>query len=147
MLTLSFGLCACLLVMLAWPDLPIARRLHAAMIAPLANVLAALSAGHWLMFLGLVTLAGLAAWAGPDAIVMLALGSPELAAGLMTFEVAAYLDAAVAVIAAAGAMRGLSPRQWIARLPRPRATRSRPARRTTRTAANDDDPAPALRVA
>lgn len=147
MLTLSFGLCACLLVMLAWPDLPIARWLHALMITPASNALAALSAGHWLVFLGLVTLAGLAAWAGPDAIIMLALGSPELAAGLMTFEVAAYLDAAVAVIAAAGAMRGITLRQWIARIPRPRATRSRPARRPAPTAANDDDPAPALRVA
>lgn len=63
-------------------------------------------------------------------------------------EVSAYLDAAIAVTLA------MTAGGWTAvlalvmrRLRRPRAVRTRPARRPERAASNDDDPAPALRAA
>ncbi len=135
-------LAACLMLLLVWRDLPIARALSDRIVVPPARLLMALTAGHWLLFAAVAAAAGVVLWMGGDMIVVSALASPEILAVLAAIDAAACLDAVLVTIATAGALRGTTPRQWIARLrprPRGRRTRTRPPARTM--AANDDDPA------
>ncbi len=142
------ALIACIVILRGWPDLPLARWLAAVLVLPVAGRLNRLTPGHWLLFAIVSAAVGAVLWMGGDMIVVSAMGSPEIAGLLAVVDVAAWLDAALAAIAAAGAMRGTSLRRWIARVPRPRSARARRTRTVARKAANDDDPAGAgLRAA
>lgn len=144
MLIVAATFVACIVVLRLWPDLPLARALAALLVVPVARRFAALTPGHWLLFLILSAAAGTVLWMGGDMIIVSAMGSPELAGVLLTVDVAAYLDAVLAALAVAGAVRGVSLKLWIARvLPRRRARRTRRTRaaRGVGKAANDDDPA------
>jgi len=146
MLIVAAVLIACIVVLRVWPDVPVARMLGALLVQPVARRLAALTPGHWALFLILSAAAGAVLWMGGDMIVVSAMGSPELAGVLMAIDVAAYLDAVLAALAVAGAVRGTSLKLWVARvLPRARGRRTRRVR-VARTAANDDDPVGAWRV-
>lgn len=141
MLIVAATFVACIVVLRLWPDVPVARVLAGLLVLPVARRVAALTPGHWLLFLILSVAAGTVLWMGGDMIVVSAMGSPELAGVLMAVDVAAYLDAVLAALAVAGAVRGTSLKLWVARvLPRPRGRRTRAAR-VARKAANDDDPA------
>lgn len=134
-------LVACIAVLWLWPDLPVARVLAGLLVVPVARRFAALTPGHWLLFAMLAAAAGAVVWMGGDMLVVSAMGSPELAGVLMAIDIAAYLDAVLAALAVAGAVRGTALKLWVARLlPRPRGRRTRRVR-TLRKAANDDDPA------
>lgn len=141
MLIVAATFVACIVVLRLWPDLPMARVLAALLVVPLARWFAGLTPGHWLLFLILSVAAGTVVWMGGDMIVVSAMGSPELAGVLLAVDVAAYLDAVLAALAVASALRGASLKLWVARvLPRGRARRTRAAR-VVGKAANDDDPA------
>lgn len=132
---------ACIVLLRVWPDLPMARALAAVLVEPLVRRMAALTPGHWLLFAMVTTAAATVLWMGGDMIVVSALGTPELAAALAVIDVAAYLDALLAAVAVAGAVRGTTVKLWVARLlPRSRGRRTRRVR-TARKAANDDGPA------
>lgn len=141
MLIVAATFVACIVVLRLWPDLPVARVLAGLLVVPVARRFASLTPGHWLLFAILSAAAGAVLWIGGDMLVVTAMGSPELAGVLMAVDVAAYLDALLAALAVAGAVRGTSLKLWVARvLPRGRARRTRRVR-VTRKAANDDDPA------
>lgn len=141
MLIVAATFVACIVVLRLWPDLPVARVLAGLLIVPVARRMAALTPGHWLLFAILSAAAGAVLWMGGDMLVVTAMGSPELAGVLMAVDVAAYLDALLAALAVAGAVRGTPLKLWVARvLPLRRARRTRRVR-VTRKAANDDDPA------
>ncbi len=141
MLIVAATLVACIVVLRLWPDLPVARLLAGLLVVPVARRFAALTPGHWLLFAMLSAAAGAVVWMGGDMLVVSAMGSPELAGVLMAIDVAAYLDAMLAALAVAGAVRGASVKLWVARvLPRSRGRRTRRVR-VVRKAANDDDPA------
>ncbi len=133
---------ACIAILRGWPDVPVARSLHRWLVLPLARRDAAIRRGH-LVLAGMVAAAvGAAIWMGGDMIVVMAMGSPEIAGVLATVEVAAWIDGAIAMIAAAGALRGTSIRLWIGRaFGTRRARRAVRTRRARRVASNDDDPA------
>lgn len=134
-------LIACIVILRLWPDLPVVRVLAGLLVVPIARRFASLTPGHWLLFLILSAAAGTVVWMGGDMLVVSAMGSPELAGVLMAIDVAAYLDAVLAALAVAGAVRGVSLKLWVARvLPRSRSRRTRRVR-VARKAANDDDPA------
>lgn len=135
-------LAACIAVLRGWPDVPVARSLHRWLVVPLARRDAAIRRGH-LVLAGIVAaVAGAAIWMGGDMMVVLAMGSPEIAGVLATVEVAAWIDGAIAMIAAAGALRGTSVRLWVGRVFGTRRTRRAVrTRRARRVASNDDDPA------
>lgn len=138
---------ACIVLLRVWPDLPMARALAAVLVVPLARRIVALTPGHWLLFAMVTAAAGTVLWMGGDMIIVSALGTPELAAALAVIDVAAYLDALLAAVAVAGAVRGTTVKLWVARLlPRSRGRRTR-RMRPARKAANDDDPADWLAVA
>ncbi|KQM87514.1 hypothetical protein ASE67_07385 [Sphingomonas sp. Leaf23] len=141
MLTVAAVFVACIVLLRLWPDVPVSRVLAGLLVVPVARRFASLTPGHWLLFLILSAAAGTVLWMGGDMIIVSAMGSPELAGVLLTVDVAAYLDAMLAALAVAGAVRGVSLRLWVARvLPRGRARRTRAAR-VARKAANDDEPA------
>ncbi len=141
MLIVAATLVACIVVLRLWPDLPVARILAGLLVVPVARRFAALTPGHWLLFAMLSAAAGAVVWMGGDMLVVSAMGSPELAGVLMAIDLAAYLDAMLAALAVAGAVRGASVKLWVARvLPRSRGRRTRRVR-VVRKAANDDDPA------
>ncbi|WP_294328392.1 hypothetical protein [uncultured Sphingomonas sp.] len=132
---------ACIVVLRLWPELPVARVLAGLLVLPVARRFASLTPGHWLLFAMLSAAAGTIVWMGGDMIIVSAMGSPELAGVLMAVDVAAYLDAMLAALAVAGAVRGASVKLWVARvLPRSRGRRTRRVR-VARKAANDDEPA------
>jgi hypothetical protein len=141
MIAITATLAACIAILRFWPDLPLARALHGLLVLPIARRHASLTPGHWLLFGMIGAVLGTVAWLGGDLIVVAAMGSPEIVALLATVEIAAYLDAALATIAVAGALRGTSLRLWVARAARPRANRSRRVRTARKAPANDDDPA------
>lgn len=141
MLIVAATFVACIVVLRLWPDLPVARILAALLVVPVARRVAALTPGHWLLFAILSAAAGTVVWMGGDMLVVTAMGSPELAGVLMAVDVAAYLDAVLATLAVASAVRGVSFKLWVARvLPRRRGRRTRRVR-VARKAANDDEPA------
>lgn len=141
MLIVAAVFVACIVVLRLWPELPVARALAGLLVVPVARRFAALTPGHWLLFLILSVAAGTVVWMGGDMIVVSAMGSPELAGVLMAVDIAAYLDTVLAALAVAGAVRGASVKLWAARvLPRPRGRRTRRVR-VARRAANDDEPA------
>ncbi|WP_242415853.1 hypothetical protein [Sphingomonas panni] len=141
MLIVAATFVACIVVLRLWPDLPMARILAALLIVPVARRVAALTPGHWLLFAILSAAAGTVVWMGGDMLVVTAMGSPELAGVLLAVDVAAYLDAVLAALAVASAVRGTSLKLWVARvLPRRRGRRTRRVR-VARKAANDDEPA------
>lgn len=115
MLIVAATFVACIAVLRRWPDLPVARAIAALLVLPVARRMATLTPGHWLLFLILSAAAGTVLWIGGDMIVVSAMGSPELAGLLMAVDIAAYLDALLAALAVAGAMRGASLRLWVAR--------------------------------
>lgn len=134
-------LCACIIILRVWPDLPVAWVLAGLLVLPVARRLASLTPGHRALFLILTAAAGAVVWMGGDMLVVSAMGSPELAGVLMAIDVAAYLDAVLAALAVTGAVRGASLRLWVARvLPQSRGRRTRRVR-VARKAANDDEPA------
>ncbi|MEN2749437.1 hypothetical protein [Sphingomonas sp. T9W2] len=141
MLIVGAVLIACIAILRWWPELPLARALAAVLVVPAARKLAALTPGHWLLFLIVSAATGTVLWMGGDMLVVSALGAPELAGVLAVIDVAAYLDAMLAAFAVAGAVRGTAVRLWVARwLPRGRSRRTRRVR-AARKAANDDGPA------
>ncbi|MDJ0276514.1 hypothetical protein QLH51_06875 [Sphingomonas sp. 2R-10] len=141
MLIVAATLAACILIVRVWPDLPVARAIAAVLVQPVVRGLAALTPGHWLLFVILSAAAGTVVWMGGDMIVVSALGTPELVGVLVAVDIAAYLDALLATVALMGAVRGASLRLWVARImPRARSRRARRVR-MARKAANDDDPA------
>ena len=147
MLIVAAALVACIVILRSWPDLPVARVLAAWIVVPVARRFASLTPGHWLLFAMLSAAASAVIWMGGDMIVVSAMGSPELAGVLMAIDVAAYLDAVLAALAVAGAVRGTALKLWVARaLPRSRGRRTRRVR-VARRAANDDGPAEWLAVA
>ena len=147
MLIVAATLTACIVVLRLWPELPVARVLAGLLVLPVARRFASLTPGHWLLFAMLSAAVGAVVWMGGDMIIVSAMGSPELAGVLMAVDVAAYLDAVLAALAVAGAVRGTALKLWVARvLPRPRSRRTRRVR-VARKAANDDGPAGWLAVA
>lgn len=141
MLIIAATVVACIVILRLWPDLPVARVLAGLLVLPAARRLASLTPGHWLLFLILSVAAGTVMWMGADMLVVSAMGTPELAGLLVAVDIAAYLDAMLAALAVAGAVRGVSLKLWVARvLPRPRGRRMRRVR-AARKAANDDEPA------
>ena len=147
MLIVATVLIACIVILRRWPDLPVARMLADVLVVPVARRFASLTPGHWVLFAMLSAAVGAVVWMGGDMIVVSAMGSPELAGVLMAIDVAAYLDAMLAALAVAGAVRGTALKLWMARvLPRPRGRRTRRVR-VARKAANDEGPAGWLAVA
>lgn len=141
MLIVAATFVACIVVLRLWPDVPMARVLAGLLVLPVARRMAALTPGHWLLFAILSAAAGTVVWMGGDMLVVTAMGSPELAGVLMAVDVAAYLDAVLAALAVASAVRGVSFKLWVARvLPRRRGRRTRRVP-VARKAANDDEPA------
>ncbi|KQM20007.1 hypothetical protein ASE73_04445 [Sphingomonas sp. Leaf24] len=141
MLIVSAVLIACIAILRLWPDLPMAQALAALLVVPVARRMARLTPGHWLLFAIVSAAAGAVLWMGGDMIVVSAMGAPELAGVIAMIDVAAYLDAVLAALAVASAVRGTAVRLWVGRLlPRPRSRRTRRVR-VARKAANDDDPA------
>ncbi|MGT2513672.1 hypothetical protein ACVOMT_04920 [Sphingomonas panni] len=141
MLIVAATFVACIVVLRLWPDVPMARVLAGLLVLPVARRMAALTPGHWLLFAILSAAAGTVLWMGGDMLVVTAMGSPELAGVLLALDVAAYLDAVLAALAVASAVRGVSFKLWVARvLPRRRGRRTRRVR-VARKAANDDEPA------
>lgn len=141
MLIVGAVLLACIAILRWWAELPLARALAALLVVPVARRLAALTPGHWLLFVMVSAVTGTVLWMGGDMLIVSAMGAPELAGMLAVIDVAAYLDAMLAAFAVAGAVRGSAVRLWVARwLPRGRSRRTRRVR-VLRKAANDDDPA------
>ncbi len=141
MLIVAATFVACIVVLRLWPDVPMARVLAGLLVLPVARRMAALTPGHWLLFAILSAAAGTVLWMGGDMLVVTAMGSPELAGVLLALDVAAYLDAVLAALAVASAVRGVSFKLRVARvLPRRRGRRTRRVR-VARKAANDDEPA------
>ncbi len=141
MLIVGAVLIACIAILRWWPELPLARALAALLVVPVTRRLAALTPGHWLLFVMVSAATGTVLWMGGDMLIVSAMGAPELAGMLAVIDVAAYLDAMLAAFAVAGAVRGSAVRLWVARwLPRGRSRRTRRVR-VLRKAANDDDPA------
>ncbi len=141
MLIVGAVLIACIAILRWWPELPLARGLAALLVVPAARRLAALTPGHWLLFVMVSAVTGTVLWMGGDMIVVSALGAPEMAGVLAMIDVAAYLDAMVAAFAVASAVRGTALRLWVGRLlPRPRSRRTRRVR-VAHKAANDNEPA------
>lgn len=141
MLIVGAVLIACIVILRWWPELPLSRALAAVLVVPAARKLAALTPGHWLLFLIVSAATGTVLWMGGDMIIVSALGAPELAGVLAMIDIAAYLDAMLAAFAVAGAVRGSAVRLWVARwLPRGRNRRTRRVRAAPK-AANDDGPA------
>ena len=140
MIAIVAMLAACIVVLRGWPGLPLARTLDGWLVTPLARRDAALTTGHWLLFLIVAAGVGTAFWMGGDMIVVMGLASPEIVVALGTIEFAAYIDAALAVAAAAGVVRGVPVRLWFRRT----VGRTGRARRTraVRKAANDDGDGP-----
>lgn len=138
-------------MLMAWsvlalaPDTPIARGLRRILVAAPAARLSRVGTGSLFLAILLALLAAGAAWLmQEEAIRLAAMAAPEVALWIGTFEVATWLDAAVAVAATAGVLRPGAMLERF-RAARPRAARTRPARRPAPRGANDaDGPAHAL---
>jgi hypothetical protein len=149
MIEMLASMAAIWLLILVAPATPIGRFLRASLVERPAARLNRLSAGH----VALIVLAGIVigaiAWAGEgDGLRMLAMAAPEAATWLTSFEIAAYLDVAVAAFAAWSAARLRLPAA-LASLRGATPRRRRTARRdaSARTPANDDEPADRRRCA
>ena len=98
----------------------------------------------------LLAMLGVGLWwlLGHEGIRLYSMALPELTGMLTAVEVSAWLDAAVALAAAASVTRWSSLRAALAyRLRRPRANRARRTRRPGKPAANDDGEGPAFALA
>ena len=137
------------------PETAIGRALHRLMVARPASTLTRLNRGHIVVVLVLLTVSLLLLWAaGGDGLKVIAMGTPETVTWLTTFEISAYVDALIAISAAATSVRLQgSPRRLIEaistrlgfRKVRVRAIRNRRGQRSS--PANDDDQPVPLRLA
>lgn len=98
----------------------------------------------------LLAVLGVGLWwvMGHEGIRLYSMALPELTGMLTAVEVSAWLDAAVALVAAASVARWSNLRAALAyRLRRPRANRARRTRRPGKPAVNDDGEGPAFALA
>lgn len=126
------GLGALLLILLGrYPQLPVARALHALIVAPLAAALDRLTRRQ-LIFWALVVVVALVAgeW--------LAIFGPLDLGLVLLWDVSLYVDALLGAVAVASVARLVPLPRW---RPRPRARRSAPRRAAP---GNDADAEPAL---
>lgn len=104
MLTLT--ILALLAVMTFASETPTARFLNRAMVELPARLLNRIGRGHAVAAVVILLFCGLLVWSGgADGIRMIAFGLPDAAAWLATFEVSAYVDMIVAMIATAATLR------------------------------------------
>ncbi len=154
MLACLFTMIACWVVIAAAPDTAVGIALrHALIDRPAARLLRVTRGNAAVMFLLMLT-AGLVTLLGEgDGIGMLAMGAPDVAVWITTFEVSAYVDILIALGAAASSLRlrGAVARYAgvFARGGRLRATgRARRSRRMRSSIAdNDDEPGLLARAA
>ncbi|URW75687.1 hypothetical protein M9980_00155 [Sphingomonas donggukensis] len=126
------------------PQTPIGRALHRWTVAAPAARLNRITRGQVLLAMLLVSGASLVGWLiGHEAVRLIAMGLPDLAGIVATFEVTAYLDALAAIVTAASAARFGAVRTWLATVFRPRRATSRTPRTASRpvskATANDDE--------
>lgn len=145
LLTIFAGLWALLLVA---QGTPIGGWLDRWLVAKPATALSRIRRETVIILL-LLAVVGVGLWwvMGHEGIRLYSMALPELTAVLTAVEVSAWLDAAVALAAAASVARWSNLRAALAyRLRRPRANRARRARRPG-PAANDDGEEPAFALA
>ncbi|MEG8048559.1 hypothetical protein QP178_01080 [Sphingomonas aurantiaca] len=142
------------MVIAAFPDTPIGIALrHALIDRPAARLMRVTRGDAAVMVLLMMTAAMVTLVGEGDGIGMLAMGAPDIAVWITTFEVSAYVDVIIALGAAAsglhlrGAIAGYAG--IFARGGRARATdRARRSRKMRPSAAdNDDEPGLLARVA
>lgn len=146
LLTILAGLWA---LLLAARGTPIGDWLQRWMVAKPAASLSRIRR-ETVIILFLLAMLGVGLWwvLGHEGIGLYSMALPELTGMLTAVEVSAWLDAAVALIAAASVTRWSTLRAALAyRLRRPRATRARRTRRPGKPAANDDDDGPGIFLA
>lgn len=131
------------LAMVVAPETPVAHALRTWLVDRPAAWLARITRGHVVMMTAAVLLTVAAAWVlGDEVIGVLGMGAPDFAAALMAFDVATYVDVAVAALLLSSAMplRGVATRiAAVARrqCARRRRVRTRPG--AVRRASNDDE--------
>ncbi|MGW8278072.1 hypothetical protein ACWGK7_01065 [Sphingomonas aurantiaca] len=142
------------MVIAAFPDTPIGIALrHALIDRPAARLMRATRGDAAVMVLLMMTAAMVTLVGEGDGIGMLAMGAPDVAVWITTFEVSAYVDILIALGAAASGLRlrGAVARYAgiFARGGRARATdRARRSRKMRSSKAdNDDEPGLLARVA
>ncbi|MEG8033335.1 hypothetical protein QP179_18060 [Sphingomonas aurantiaca] len=142
------------MVIAAFPDTPIGIALrHALIDRPAARLMRVTRGDAAVMVLLMMTAAMVTLVGEGDGIGMLAMGAPDIAVWITTFEVSAYVDVIIALGAAASGLhlRGAIARYAgiFARGGRARATdRARRSRKMRPSAAdNDDEPGLLARVA
>ena len=136
-------------VMWIAPETEVGRFLNHWLVVVPAARLARVRRETVIMLLVLCLLGLGCAWLiGHDGLQMFGMAAPDLAMLLTSFEVASYIDAVIAVMLAASAVRWSAVRMVIVRrLRRPRAARARRVRRPERRPANDDEGRGALQIA
>lgn len=130
-------------LMIAAVETPIGRMMRAGFVAAPARLLEPVGRGHVLLVAMIAAGMGGLVWLiGEESVRLLAMGAPEMMSWIVMIDAASLIDAAVAVVMVAGAVRIETVKTRIAarwrRIARPRAVRSRPARRES--GANDADP-------
>jgi len=146
LLTILAGLWA---LLLASRGAPIGDWLQRWMVAKPAAALSRVRR-ETVIILFLLAVLGVGLWwvLGHEGIRLYSMALPELTGLLTAVEVSAWLDAAVALAAAASVTRWSNLRAAFAyRLRRPRANRARRTHRPRKPAANDDGEGPALALA
>ena len=145
MLACLFTMIACWVAIAAFPKTPIGIALrHALIDRPAARLLRVTRGDAAVMVLLMLTAAMVTLVGEGDGIGMLAMGAPDVAVWITTFEVSAYVDILIALGAAASGLRlrGAVARYAgiFARGGRARATgRARRSRRVRPSAADNDD--------
>jgi hypothetical protein len=129
---------------------PVGRFLNRALVEGPARFINRIERGHVLLTIALVAaIAGMVWLVGEEMTRLIATAAPEITTLLISIDAASLLDAALAAILVSGSVRLGSVRAKLSavrrRIARPRATRSRPARREG--AANDDEDGPRWAVA
>ncbi len=154
MLACLFTIIACWVVVVAFPKTPIGIAFRYALIdRPAARLMRVTRGDAAVMVLLMLTAAMVTLVGEGDGIGMLAMGAPDIAVWITTFEVSAYVDVIIALGAAASGLhlRGAIARYAgiFARGSRARATdRARRSRKMRPSEAdNDDEPGLLARVA
>jgi len=154
MLACLFTMIACWVAIAAFPKTPIGIALrHVLIDRPAARLLRVTRGDAAVMVLLMLTAAIVTLVGEGDGIGMLAMGAPDVAVWITTFEVSAYVDVIIALGAAASGLhlRGAIARYagTFARGGRARATdRARRSRKMRPSEAdNDDEPGLLARVA
>ncbi|MHA6719651.1 hypothetical protein ACX40Y_09370 [Sphingomonas sp. RS6] len=132
------------LALLLAGETPVGQMLRRGLIEAPARWLMRWSRGDLLLTLLVVTGAALLIWLMEDeGRLLIGMFGPELVSTLMMFEVSAWLDALVTLVAMGSALRLRGVRQWVTmRLPRRRARAVRTRRAKRPAAANDGEDGP-----